>query len=170
MSQLALAADLEDSSPFELSQACFGVEETPYAPGAGAGAPWNARMVRPLTDRTASMAKLDAPLPPGFMDAIQQLVDTRNRQGGPAHKRLYARDLNEEAIAELIERAEGGEQILFLAPPSAKARKSLWVDEKLKAGVDRLANEHGITRAAVVMTALHSYLRRLGMLERALAA
>ncbi|MFK4046397.1 Hypothetical protein HVIM_03881 (plasmid) [Roseomonas mucosa] len=127
-------------------------------------------MVRPLTDRTASMAKLDAPLPPGFMDAIQQLVDTRNRQGGPDHKRLYARDLHEEAIAELIQHVEAGEQVLFLAPPSGKARKSLWLDEKLKAGVDRLANEHSVTRGAVVMTAFHSYLRRLGMLQRALAA
>ena len=127
-------------------------------------------MDRPLTDRTASMSKLDVPLPPGFVKAIQHLVDARNSQGGPGHKRLYARDLNEEAIAELIGRAEQGEQILFLAPPSAKGRKSLWVDEKLKAGVDRLANEHGVTRAAVVMTAFHHYLRRLGVLDQVLAA
>lgn len=117
-------------------------------------------MVRPLTERTANMAKLDAPLPAGFVEAIQQLVDQRNRQGGPGHRRLYARDLHEEALRELIGRAEAGEAVLFLAPPSAKARKSFWIDQTLKQGVDRLATRFGITRAAVVVTALHSYLER----------
>ncbi|MFZ6765431.1 hypothetical protein [Pseudoroseomonas sp. WGS1072] len=117
-------------------------------------------MVRPLTERTANMAKLDAPLPPGFVDAIQQLVDERNREGGAGHKRLYARDLHEEALRELIGRAEAGETILFLAPPSAKARKSFWIDQDLKQGVDRLAMQYGVTRAAVVVTALHAYLEK----------
>jgi len=116
------------------------------------------------------MAKVDVPLPPGFMSAIQQLVDSRNRHSGPEHRRIYARDLHEEAVAELIQRVEAGERILFLAPPSGKARKSLWLDEKLKAGVDRLAGEHSVTRAAVVMTAFHSYLCRLGVLPETLAA
>ena len=170
MRQLAAIANNEVSSPLGLSQACSETQVTSHASGSGAGALWNARMVRPLTDRTASMAKLDAKLPPGFADAIQHLVDTRNQQGGPEHKRLYARDLNQEAISELSQRADAGEKILFLAPPSARARKSLWVDESLKAGVDRLATEHSVTRAAVVMTALHNYLRRWNMLDQAVAA
>ena len=170
MSYLTSTVDHEDSGPSERSQACFGLDATPYAPSAGAGALWNARMVRPLTDRTANMAKLDAKLPLGYAEAIQQLVEARNHQGGPEHKRLYARDLNQEAIAELIQRLDAGEKILFLAPPSAKARKSLWVDEDLKVGVDRLAVEHSVTRAAVVMTALHNYLDRRNMLDQALAA
>ncbi|PWC26854.1 hypothetical protein [Teichococcus aestuarii] len=117
-------------------------------------------MVRPLTERTANMAKLDAPLPAGFAKAIQQLVDQRNREGGPGHRRLYPRDLHEEALRELIGRAEAGEAILFLAPPSAKVRKSFWIDQDLKHGVDRLATEHGVTRTAVFVTALHTYLER----------
>ncbi|PWC26783.1 hypothetical protein [Teichococcus aestuarii] len=117
-------------------------------------------MVRPLTERTANMAKLDAPLPAGFVEAIQQLVEERNRQGGPGHKRLYARDLHEEALRELIGRAEAGEAILFLAPPSAKGRRSFWIDQDLKQGIDRLATKHGVTRTAVFLTALHSYLER----------
>lgn len=127
-------------------------------------------MVRPLTERTASAAKLDVPLPPGFVEAIQNLVDQRNNQGGPDHKRLYARDLNEESIADLIKHVDCGEPVLFLAPPSAMGRKSLWVDGQLKAGVDRVATRHSVTRAAVVMTALHRYLERHGMLPRAIAA
>lgn len=114
------------------------------------------------------MAKLDVPLPASFVEAIQHLVDARNAEGGPGHKRVYARDLHEAAIAELVGRAEEGDQILFLAPPSGKGRKTLWVDDKLKAGVDRLATEHGVTRAAVVMTAFHHYLNRLGLLDRIL--
>ena len=127
-------------------------------------------MVRPLTERTASAAKLDVPLPPGFVEAIQHLVDQRNSQGGPDHKRLYARDLNEESIADLIQNVDRGEPVLFLAPPSAMGRKSLWVDGQLKAGVDRVATLYSVTRAAVVMTALHRYLERHGMLPRAIAA
>ena len=171
MSQLALVANHEDSSSLGLSQACFGVEATSYAPGAGAGALWNLRMVRPLTDRTASMGKLDTPLPADYQSAIQSLVDARNEQGGPNQKRFYARDLNEEALAELIQRAEAGERIIFRATPASKAsRKTLWVDEKLKAGVDHLATQHGVTRSAVVWTALHSYLERRGALNGELAA
>ena len=117
------------------------------------------------------MGKLDTPLPADYQSAIQHLVDARNEQGGADHKRLYARDLNEEALAELIQRAEAGEQIIFRATPASKAsRKTLWVDEKLKAGVDHLAAQHCVTRSAVVWTALHSYLERRGALRGAMAA
>ena len=117
------------------------------------------------------MGKLDTPLPADYQSAIQHLVDARNEQGGADHKRLYARDLNEEALAELIQRAEAGEQIIFRATPASKAsRKTLWVDEKLKAGVDQLAAQHGVTRSAVVWTALHSYIERRGALRGAMAA
>ncbi|MFC4168988.1 hypothetical protein [Teichococcus aestuarii] len=126
-------------------------------------------MVRPLTERTANMAKLAVPLPSGVVDAIQQLVEERNEQQGPGQQRLYARDLHEEALRELLSRVETGESLLFLAPLSAKARKSLWINGDLKAAVDDLAGRHGVTRAAVVMTALHGYLSRRGKLPASAA-
>lgn len=171
MRQLPAIPNNEVPSPEGVSQAYFSAEATSYAPGLGAGALWNARMARPVTDRTASMGKLDTPLPADYQSAIQHLVDARNEQGGANHKRLYARDLNEEALAELIQRVEAGELIVFRATPASKAsRKTLWVDEKLKAGVDHLAVQHGVTRSAVVWTALHSYLERRDALRGAMAA
>ena len=80
-------------------------------------------------------------------------------------------DLHEEALAELIQRAEAGEPIIFMATPASRAsRRTLWVDEKLKAGVDHLAMLHGVTRSAVVWTALHGYLERRDALRGAIAA
>ena len=128
-------------------------------------------MVRPLTDRTASMGQLDTPLPAHYLSAIQQLVDKRNAQAMQEQKRFFARDLHEEALAELIQRAEAGEPIIFMATPASRAsRRTLWVDEKLKAGVDHLAMLHGVTRSAVVWTALHGYLERRDALRGAIAA
>ena len=127
-------------------------------------------MVRPLTDRTAAMAKLDTKLPSGFLDAIQQLLVIRNQHPEEGRGRLYARDLHQEAIAEILHRADAGEAILFLAPPSARPRRTMWVDDHLKVGVEKLAKQYQVTQAAVVMTALHRYLGRWKMLEPALAA
>ncbi|HWX51514.1 MAG TPA: hypothetical protein VNZ61_26005 [Roseomonas sp.] len=79
-------------------------------------------MVRPLTERTANLAKLDPPLPQGFAEAIQHLVNARNCRSGSDQARLYTRDLHEEALRELIGRAEAGEVILFLALSSVRAR------------------------------------------------
>jgi len=57
-------------------------------------------MVRPLAERTANMAKLVSPRPQGFVEAIQRLVDERNRRSGLDQARLYARDLHEEAMKD----------------------------------------------------------------------
>ena len=123
-------------------------------------------MSRPLTDRSANAAKLEAPLPPEFPEAFQRLVDGRNRNAQSDQKPVYARDLYEEAIGELVHLADCG-RVTFIATPFRDfVRKAFWVDQALKAGVERLALAHGITRSVVVMTAFQHYLDRHGALQK----
>lgn len=112
-------------------------------------------MVRPLTERSANVAKLDVPLPKGYREAFRRLVEARTQSGG---KRVFARDLHEEAIGSLVQRAECGEKVLFMATPVGASRITLWMDEGLKAKIDGLAQAHSVARAAVVVTAFHHFL------------
>jgi hypothetical protein len=140
------------------------------APAFEEEAPWNIPMVRPVTERSANATKLDVPLPQGFADAFQRLVTLRNQRAEPGQKRrFYARDLHEEAIRELIQRAEGKANLLFLSPPACQVRKTLYMDEGLRDGITRLAEAHQVSRSAVVVTAFHSYLERNGALSRVAA-
>ncbi|UZO94741.1 hypothetical protein [Roseomonas mucosa] len=116
---------------------------------------WIAAMVRPLTERSANVAKVDVSLPPRFRDAFQQILASRSLSAG---RRVYARDLHEEAISHLVERAEAGEPIMFMASPLGTSRATLWMDEGLKARVDQVALAHGVHRSAVVLTAFHAFL------------
>jgi len=126
---------------------------------------WIADMTRPLTERSANAAKLEAPLPPEFPVAFQRLVDARNRGAEGDRKLIYARDLHEEAIGELVHLANCG-RVTFIATPFRNyVRKVFWVDQALKAGVEHLALAHGITRSVVVMTAFQHYLDRHGALQ-----
>lgn len=124
---------------------------------------------RPLTERTANAAHLDLVMPVWFPEAFQRLVDGRNLSRHPkAGKRLFARDLHEEAIAGMIRQIDAGERIMFLATPIRNhVRKKLWVDGSLKIAVGRLAEEAGVSRASVVMTALQRYLEAHGALKAA---
>ena len=122
-------------------------------------------MTRPLTERSANAAKLEAPLPPEFPAAFQRLVDARNQNAEGGRKITYARDLYEEAIGDLIHLASRG-RVTFIATPSRKyVRKVFWVDQALKAGVEQLALAHGITHSAVIVTAFQLYLDRHGALQ-----
>ena len=122
-------------------------------------------MSRPLTERSTNAAKLEAPLPPEFPAAFQRLVDARNRNADGDRKLIFARDLYEEAIGELVHLASCG-RITFIATPSRKyVRKVFWVDQALKTGVEQLALAHDITRSAVVVTAFQHYLDRHGALQ-----
>ena len=126
---------------------------------------WIADMSRPLTERSANAAKLEAPLPPEFPAAFQRLVDARNRNAEDNRKPTYTRDLYEEAIGELVHLASCG-RVTFIATPSRKyVRKVFWVDQALKAGVEQLALANGITHSAVVVTAFQHYLDRHGALQ-----
>ena len=61
-----------------------------------------------------------------------------------------------------------GEKVMFLATPTRNhVRKKLWVDNGLKVAVGRLAEEAGVSRASVVMTALQRYLEAHGALRAA---
>ena len=126
---------------------------------------WMMDMSRPLTERSTNAAKLEVPLPSGFPEAFQRLVDDRNRNARSDQKPAYARDLYEEAIGELVHLASCG-RVTFIATPFRDfVRKAFWVDQTLKAGVERLALAHGITRSAVVLTAFQHYLDRHGALQ-----
>ena len=123
-------------------------------------------MARPLTERSTNAAKLDVPLPQSFPNAFQKLVNERNHATSGS-RRVYTRDLFEEAIGELIQRVER-ERVTFVATPfRGFVRKKFWVDGTLKESVEQLALAHGITRSAVVMTAFHHYLDRHCALQNA---
>lgn len=127
---------------------------------------WIMHMSRPLTERSTNAAKLEAPLPPEFPAAFQRLVDECNRNIQSDQKPIYARDLYEEAIGELVHLASCG-RVTFIATPFRDfVRKAFWVDQALKAGVERLALAHGITRSVVVVTAFQHYLDRHGALQK----
>ena len=127
---------------------------------------WIMDMSRPLTERSTNAAKLEAPLPPEFPEAFQRLVDERNRNARSNLKPIYARDLYEEAIGELVHLANCG-RVTFIATPFRDyVRKAFWIDQALKAGVERLALAHGITRSVVVVTAFQHYLDRHGALQK----
>ncbi len=138
--------------------------QSPVHGRAGLQPFWMMDMSRPLTERSTNAAKLEVPLPPEFPAAFQRLVDDRNAQND--QKSIYARDLYEEAIGELVRLADCG-RVTFIATPFRDfVRKAFWVDQALKAGVERLALAHGITRSVVVMTAFQQYLDRHGALQR----
>ena len=122
-------------------------------------------MSRPLTERSTNAAKLEVPLPPEFPEAFQRLVDNRNRNANGGRKLIFARDLYEEAIGDLVHLASCG-RVTFIATPFRNyVRKVFWVDQAFKAGVEHLALAHGITRSVVVMTAFQHYLDRHGVLQ-----
>ena len=61
-------------------------------------------MPRPRTERSLNAVNLEAAQPEGFPEAFQRLVDARNAdRSREGHPRLYARDLHEEAITELVD-------------------------------------------------------------------
>lgn len=135
--------------------ACFVARTLLPASTLDVEEPWSAEMVRPLTERSANVAKLDVPLPKGYREAFRRLVEARTLSSG---RRVFARDLHEEAIGSLVERAERGEKVLFMATPVGASRMTLWMDEGLKAKIDGLAQTHSVARAAVVVTAFHHFL------------
>ncbi len=131
---------------------------------AGLRSLWMMDMSRPLTERSANAAKLEAPLPPEFPEAFQRLVDDRNRNAQSGQKPIYARNLYEEAIGELVHLASCG-RVTFIATPFRDfVRKAFWVDQALKSGVEHLALAYGVTRSVVVLTAFQHYLDRHGAL------
>lgn len=149
-------AQRADSGMVGCDAACFVARTLVLPPTLELEEPWNAEMVRPLTERSANVAKLDVPLPKGYRDAFRRLVEARTLSNGG--RRVFARDLHEEAIGSLVERAERGEKVLFMATPVGATRMTLWMDEGLKAKIDGLAQTHCVARAAVVVTAFHHFL------------
>lgn len=131
--------------------------------------PWKATMVRPLTERSANAAKLDVALPLGVAEAFVKLVEVRNAVA--ESRRIFARDLHEEALTDLIRLTDDGVAPVFEATPYGSfRRKTFWVDERLKAGVTRIAHERAISLSAVVVTAFRRYLDQHSRMHQADAA
>lgn len=138
-------------------------------PTSGTREPWKTKMVRPVTERSANAAKLDVALPLGVPEAFVRLVEARNSVDGS--RRIYTRDLHEEALTALIRSTDGGLAPVFYATPYRSfRRKTFWVDEALKASVSRIAHERAISLSAVVVTAFQRYLDQHGISQHADAA
>lgn len=148
--------------------ACYAIRALMPMVAGEAEEPWCVTMARPLTDRSANVAKVDVPLPSRFRDAFRRIVEARNQQGG--QRRLFPRDLHEEAISLFVQRTEAGEDLLLMAAPVGISRTTLWMDAALKAKVDELALARGVTRSAVVLSAFHYFQRQLAEPAKAAAA
>jgi len=126
-------------------------------------------MPRPLTDRSLNAAKLEVPQPTGYPEAFQRLVDARNADSGrEGRPRLYARDLHEEAIAELVNGINRGDRVYFLATPVSRyVRKTIWIDGSLKTEAGRLAEQANVTMSSFVLTAFRRFLEAHGVVQDA---
>src|SRR5690349_20606423 len=122
-------------------------------------------MPRPLTKRSLEVVNVQAPQLEGYPKAFARLLETRNAGTVP---RVYVRDLHEEAISELLREIEQGHQIRFLATPAARyLRRTIWIDQHLKARAAEVAAAHNVRIGSFVFTAFARYLEKQGLLQAA---
>ena len=162
---------LQSTNPGKIARdvACSELRNLTSASQNGAREPWTPAMARPVTDRSANAAKLDVALPLGVPEAFVRLVEARNAADGS--RRVYTRDLHEEALAAVIQATDNGAPPTFQATPyRLSRRKTFWVDEALKAAVNRIAQERAISLSAVVVTAFQLFLDKHGAAQHAHAA
>src|SRR4051794_10942904 len=122
-------------------------------------------MPRPVTKRSLDASRIKAPQLPEYPEAFARLLKSRNN-GAP--RRLYLRDLHEEAIAELLRELEQGAKIHFLATPtSGYLYSDLAIDRSLRDQAAAAAKDRKVRFTTLVFTAFGRYLEKQGLLEAA---
>src|SRR5574338_1532581 len=98
--------------------------------------------------------------PPGFAEAFKRLAAERTAADGRANRRrVWAQDLHEEAVRDLLLRLSDGEKITFIAAPFGRGlHRTMWLDRALLAQVREVARRRSVSMATVVLTACLGYL------------
>lgn len=104
--------------------------------------------------------------PHGVKDAFKRLALERTaaRDPGTRRRRVWAQNLYEEAVRELLDRLARGEKVVFVAAPlKRKERKMVWLDPGLWTQVHEVSARHDVSTAAIVRTACLAYLEARGI-------
>jgi hypothetical protein len=115
-------------------------------------------MSRAPTHRTLNATKVRLPLLADHPPAFARILETRN---AGAVKRLFARDLYEEALAELLDELERGVEIRFVPTPAAGySHMTLLLDRALRERAAAAATGHNVRVGTLALTAFVRYLAR----------
>ncbi|MBK8211963.1 MAG: hypothetical protein IPK78_20510 [Rhodospirillales bacterium] len=104
--------------------------------------------------------------PDGIDDLFKRLALERTaaRDPGTKRRRVWAQNLYEEAVRELLDRLARGEKVVFVAAPlKRKERKMVWLDPALWTQVHEVSARHDVSTAAIVRTACLAYLEARGI-------
>lgn len=96
--------------------------------------------------------------PHGFAEAFKRLAVERTA-ADPKSRRVWAQDLHEEAVRNLLLRLWSGEKVVFVATPFGKnVHRTMWFDPALFAEIREVARRRNVSMATVVLTACLAYL------------
>src|SRR5690348_15379503 len=113
-------------------------------------------MSRSPTRRSLNAMKMRLPLLAEHPAAFARILANRNAE---SPRKLYARDLHEEAIGELLDELEAGAEIRFVpTPATGYSRMTLWVDRALKERAEVAAEQHNVRIGTFALTAFIRYL------------
>ncbi len=104
--------------------------------------------------------------PHGLAEAFKRLAIQRTATVDPKsrRRRVWAQDLHEEAVRDLLDRLARGEKVVFVATPlRGKQRKTMWLDPALWTEVRKVAIDHNVSVGTVVLTACLAYLEAHGI-------
>lgn len=104
--------------------------------------------------------------PQGVAEAFKRLALDRTADRDPKsrRRRVWAQDLYEEAVRALLARLACGEKVVFVATPvRRKEQKTVRLEPALWMQVQEVAARYDVPSAAVVRTALLSFLELQGI-------
>lgn len=104
--------------------------------------------------------------PQGVAEAFKRLALDRTAERDPKtrRRRVWAQDLYEEAVRALLARLACGEKVVFVAAPvRRKEQKTVRLEPALWMQVQEVAARYDVPSAAVVRTALLSFLEAQGI-------
>ena len=104
--------------------------------------------------------------PDGLAEAFKRLAMERTATVDPKsrRRRVWAQDLHEQAVRDLLDRLARGEKVVFVATPMRrKQRKTMWLHPALWAEVRKVAVRHNVSVGTVVLTACLAYLEAHGI-------
>jgi hypothetical protein len=105
-------------------------------------------------------------VPRGFAEAFKRLALERTAAAvsGSRHRRIWAQDLHEEAVRDLLSRIARGNRVAFVSTPFRKrTRKAMWLDRALYNAVKEVAATNEVSISTVVLTACLEFLAANGI-------
>lgn len=105
-------------------------------------------------------------VPRGFAEAFKRLALERTAAAasGSRRRRIWAQDLHEEAVRDLLARLTRGGTVAFVSTPFRKrTRKAMWLDRELYNQVKEVASIQEVSISTVVLTACLEFLAARGI-------